>query len=674
MAAFSSVARKPGQTLKPKAVPRKNAPRHAQKAAIGTVESLTPESLPHSPVLQPDSHDGPASATSLAHDFTLRSHEEDGDSPPTPPATAEGHSPSPVVADGAGAQQSMPTRAPLQSQHADQSTANISSAPSASESQTQTGMKRKAHAVENTPVPLQAATSPKDVNVTKPRLPKSSVRTRKRRKIAPQGAPSYLLSRPAEPSARATTETPFNQRGSSVAENRARASTDDLLQQATAQFGSVSKIAGSIENRIRNLRPRTGRRSGTTSYVEVEGEDDPAPRRRNQRSTRSSAIDDLASAVVDRAVGCSRKRRRSGSEASDPENYEIDVDTVTMSSLTKDSGLGKRSATGKELEENWAEISKRWKERPEENRKRAHDKKEEDKRARKERERHTTAHLEDGEELASPGPAIHSFGVRQVIVNGTIVADPDSRNVLFSSNVEERAVAEAGTSKDVRRIYDYVNSNRIGKHAGLRGSWSRWDDGSTELFYKGLRMFGTDFEMIASLFPNRTRKEIKDKYNKEEREEWDKVQDSLKNREPCAIEEYAEMVGREGAESFLQPEVLQAELDKQKERLEKEAEGRLREDNRLNDGEGADEPIQSIEVDAEGNEFVRETTEGPTVEQRPTRVQELADAVVEAATAPTKKTRRPRTRDTSRITKTKKGRQTLAGTEEVIGRVDEVER
>ena len=678
MATFSSVARKPGQTLKPKAVPRRNAPRHVERTAAGTLESLTPESLPQSPNVQPISERDPPSDTALVRESTSRPTEQDGDALPTPPATVEGPSPPPELRAGAETRHIFADPAPTQVQSTEQDTANGRSETSALEAQTRSGRKRRAAILQDGPVPVQAVTSHNETSTAKPQAPKSSAPARKRRKVAPQAAPSYLLSRPAEPNARATTGTPARRRSSSVAEERARAATDDLLQQATAQFGSVSQIAGSIENRTRSLRPRRGRMSRTASYAEAEGEDDTAARPRKRRSTRSSAIEDLASAVIDRAVGRGRKKRRSESEVevSDPENYEIDEDTVTMSSLTKDRGLGKRSATGKELEENWEEISKRWKERPEENRKRAKEKKEEEKRKRKEREKNkTSAQLEDGEELVSPGPTIPSFGVRQVIINGNIVADPDSRNVDFSTNVERRAAADEGSRKDVRRIYDYVNSNRIGKHAGLRGSSNRWGDESTELFYKGLRMFGTDFEMIASLFPNRTRKEIKDKYNKLEREEWDMVQDSLKNREPCAIEEYAEMVGQDSAESFLEPEVLEAELTKQKERLEKEAAERLVEENRLTHVEGADEPIQSIEVDADGHEIVRETTEGPA-DERTRRVQELADAVVEAAVAPAaaKKTRRPRTRDTSRITKTKKGRQTLAGTEEVIGTVHDVER
>ncbi|UKZ80651.1 hypothetical protein TrVFT333_008414 [Trichoderma virens FT-333] len=44
-----------------------------------------------------------------------------------------------------------------------------------------------------------------------------------------------------------------------------------------------------------------------------------------------------------------------------------------------------------------------------------------------------------------------------------------------------------------------------------------WTEEETELFYRGLRMFGTEFEMISKMFPNKQRRHVKLKYNREER-------------------------------------------------------------------------------------------------------------------------------------------------------------
>ncbi|WIA08393.1 hypothetical protein OEZ85_007832 [Tetradesmus obliquus] len=50
-----------------------------------------------------------------------------------------------------------------------------------------------------------------------------------------------------------------------------------------------------------------------------------------------------------------------------------------------------------------------------------------------------------------------------------------------------------------------------------RRSNDRWTSSDTELFYKALTIFGTDFTAIAKLFPGRDRRHMKTKFNKESR-------------------------------------------------------------------------------------------------------------------------------------------------------------
>ncbi len=51
----------------------------------------------------------------------------------------------------------------------------------------------------------------------------------------------------------------------------------------------------------------------------------------------------------------------------------------------------------------------------------------------------------------------------------------------------------------------------------------RWSQDDTALFYRGLAAFGTDFTLIAQLFPSRDRRNIKNKFTREEREFPDEV-------------------------------------------------------------------------------------------------------------------------------------------------------
>ncbi|XP_073299711.1 uncharacterized protein [Primulina huaijiensis] len=59
---------------------------------------------------------------------------------------------------------------------------------------------------------------------------------------------------------------------------------------------------------------------------------------------------------------------------------------------------------------------------------------------------------------------------------------------------------------------------------------ARWSKQDTELFYEGVRQFGTDLSLIQQLFPGRTRRQVKLKYKKEERQQPLRLRDALTNR------------------------------------------------------------------------------------------------------------------------------------------------
>ncbi|XP_077244286.1 uncharacterized protein LOC143884543 [Tasmannia lanceolata] len=64
----------------------------------------------------------------------------------------------------------------------------------------------------------------------------------------------------------------------------------------------------------------------------------------------------------------------------------------------------------------------------------------------------------------------------------------------------------------------------------VRTPKERWSKSDTELLYKAIRQFGTDFAMIQQLFPGRTRHQVKLKYKAEERKHPLEVADALIHR------------------------------------------------------------------------------------------------------------------------------------------------
>ncbi|KAL8050552.1 hypothetical protein ABFX02_06G088200 [Erythranthe guttata] len=109
---------------------------------------------------------------------------------------------------------------------------------------------------------------------------------------------------------------------------------------------------------------------------------------------------------------------------------------------------------------------------------------------------------------------------------------------------EEAAVrAQAQAAKQSNGLYDEEDtSNQDGDAAEDTTLYfnyqtymdktpkSRWSKQETELFYEAMGQFGTDLSMIQQLFPGRTRRQIKLKYKKEERQQPLRLREALTNR------------------------------------------------------------------------------------------------------------------------------------------------
>lgn len=149
------------------------------------------------------------------------------------------------------------------------------------------------------------------------------------------------------------------------------------------------------------------------------------------------------------------------------------------------------------------------------------------------------------------------------IVNGEIVLDTASLEVDRHAD----AAREAGDLEDVveNQLTRKINQATYGK----RSKTESWDEEMTDLFYRGLRMFGTDFGVISNLFPGRSRRQIKLKFNNEERRHPQRIKDTLLGpREVINIETYSAMTNQ----TYDDPKVIQQELDEEKRKMEEQHE------------------------------------------------------------------------------------------------------
>ncbi|KIW35461.1 uncharacterized protein PV07_02157 [Cladophialophora immunda] len=457
--------------------------------------------------------------------------------------------------------------------------------------------------------------------------------------------------------------------------------SDALLQDATTQAAAVSELANSIESRARSHQPRSARRSVSQPAETEESttEDAAQPRaRRSKKKSHSRRIQELAQQIVEDAVhGSTDEPDRRRSRLATPENaeeLEIDPQEVSMADLIKDNKIGKKSETEKRMQENWPEIKKRRKEELEKRREAARG----ETNASNNEEEHN-----GGEDAAVP---------KQIIVNGQIVVAAESREVAFGAGVEEAVIQDANVALEDDRIYKYITSGTLGKHAG-RARGNRWDEDQTNLFYKGLRMFGTDFTMVANLFPEGVdRRVVKKKYLLELRTDPERVESCVAAKETVSIEDYAAMTNQE----FEDPGKVMKELEEQERRLREEDEKRRADQGFVDHIAGADVPLPSTErdeadIDESGLEGQRQQatagahlatpdaagrgTQAPSMD-RLDSISALAEKVVQAAVNPKKKPRRQpkESAGTGRGGRQpKKGRRAVEGTEERIGPIDEVD-
>ena len=109
------------------------------------------------------------------------------------------------------------------------------------------------------------------------------------------------------------------------------------------------------------------------------------------------------------------------------------------------------------------------------------------------------------------------------VIDGNIVINPQSLTVNAAAEkdmgmAEFKRVEESGT-----RLNSATYSNRA--------KAEKWSKEDTELFYRAMTQFGTDFSLIARLFPGRSRRQVKRKYLIEDRADPRRIEQAIKSRD-----------------------------------------------------------------------------------------------------------------------------------------------
>ncbi|KAI4929041.1 hypothetical protein J4E85_005665 [Alternaria conjuncta] len=235
---------------------------------------------------------------------------------------------------------------------------------------------------------------------------------------------------------------------------------------------------------------------------------------------------------VEGEEGAVREKKRKGRPPreptpSDAEDQTIDPNETYMDTLAaRDLRVGKLSSREKQMRTiDWDAVKQR---RREEDNKNIPSKADQEKQDR--------LLAEAGAELAASqveaGPRYRANAAGELELDPTTVfidreGDAD-RLISDMTVVEDQDITARLTTRSFMK-----NNKRFPNEFLLPGQGRRWTTDLTNLFYEGLRSFGTDFQMISQMFPGFTRRSIKTKFTREERDNPDDIRAALQGR--CEI-------------------------------------------------------------------------------------------------------------------------------------------
>lgn len=308
--------------------------------------------------------------------------------------------------------------------------------------------------------------------------------------------------------------------------------------------------------------------AGATQDLPSQAEEDAAPAKAKRKYTKRKtqhSTENAAAAVVEDAVQRSSKnpkmrggRRKRAPTPEGAETIQILPSEIRMMDLCRDGGTGRKSEREKELEEleRAVFIQKKQRQLKEVMGEAEPGSQTMPLEFAEVQQQRLARHREQEDNVAHNVP-------NTVIVNGQIQIDEASLEIDRHAAAALERNAEQLDAVDETDMTRKINSATWLKRDKSGG----WNEMLTERFYDGLRMFGTDFEMISKMFPGRTRHKIKLKFCKEEKINGDRIKATLLG-EKLAVDlpELEKMAGTE----FDDPKELEKDLEEDRIRLQEE--------------------------------------------------------------------------------------------------------
>ena len=302
-----------------------------------------------------------------------------------------------------------------------------------------------------------------------------------------------------------------------------------------------------------------------------------------------------------------RKRKegvkKSSKRADTPEgaeDEEIDTSAMTMLDMCKDLRIGKKFSMHDELRQREKQKVFQAKIAKYPHLAEVVEGDDEEAEGGEEDERGQAATTTPQAEAPDTAPEVNgTTGPRMRIVDGQLVLDESSMQLDRQKlSQQQQGNLEVVAENEFSKIFT------CGSHM-KREKAQLWDMAANEIFWKGLKMFGTDFEMIARLFPHRNRRQIKLKFSKEEKDNPVKMDRILKGvGSSIELDTFEELSGMKLEEV--------ADIEAERERIE--AEQQAEEDRRI-----------AEQAEAERKKVAEIEAKNAAVKKATTRVADMSD-------------------------------------------------
>lgn len=281
-------------------------------------------------------------------------------------------------------------------------------------------------------------------------------------------------------------------------------------------------------------------------------------RRAPNKDTITQSVDDAAERSDAEPKEKRRKRKKREATPDNAEDVRIDPSEVLMSELTKNLRTGRKSTREAQLQEMEQEAKAKRKQQRIDKRNGVTTEEQPD------TDDNPTETTDQRLERLAPHANETRHAVPEaVIVDGQIVIDD------ASLLIDRHALAAAERNAEQ---FESVEENDLTRRV-TQASWGKrdksggWGELLTDQFYDGLRMFGTDFNMISKMFLGRTRHSVKLKFNKEERDDPVRIERALKGaRMPVDMAEFQKLTNT----VYDDPKELEKELEEDRKRIEEE--------------------------------------------------------------------------------------------------------